>query len=235
METILHKSGTRGHADHGWLDTRHTFSFADYYDASRVHFGALRVLNDDTVAGGGGFGRHPHDNMEIVSVVLEGALEHRDSMGHTMVLRENEVQVMTAGTGIFHSEYNHNTDIPVKFLQIWVFPDRKNLTPGYDQKAFDPAERHNHWQYLVSPSDSGALKINQDARFARITLDEGREAEYSLSGSGHGAYLFLIDGAVEAGGISLSRRDGLGISGTSSFSVKASQRSDLLVIEVPMR
>lgn len=234
MKKVLHKSASRGHANYGWLDTHYTFSFANYYDPGRVHFGMLRVLNDDRIAGGGGFDRHPHDNMEIVTIVLEGELEHRDSMGHTMVIRQEEVQVMSAGTGIFHSEYNASRDVPVKLLQIWVFPDKKNITPRYDQKAFDPAERLNRWQSLVSPGDPGSLRISQAARFSRITLDGSGSAAYELSDAHHGAYLFLIDGHIEIEGIHLENRDGLGISETPSFSMKALAKSEILVIEIPM-
>jgi redox-sensitive bicupin YhaK (pirin superfamily) len=235
MKTILHKAGTRGHANHGWLDTWHTFSFAGYHDPERVHFGALRVLNDDRIEGGGGFGRHPHDNMEIVTIVLEGVLEHRDSMGNTMVLRTDEVQAMSAGTGIFHSEYNHTPDIPVQMLQIWVFPEKNNITPKYDQKAFDPANRLNRWQVLVSKNEPGSLHISQDATFSRITLEKGSAADYTLPGEHAGAYVFMIDGRAEVAGHSLEKRDGLGISGTTSFTLNASQKSEILVIEVPVR
>jgi quercetin 2,3-dioxygenase len=235
MKTIFHKASSRGHANHGWLDTRHTFSFADYYDPDRVHFGTLRVLNDDRVEAGEGFGRHPHDNMEIVSIVLEGALEHKDSMGHTQVLHTNEVQVMSAGTGIFHSEYNAFADIPVHFLQIWVFPEKKNITPRYEQKAFDPDARLNQWQLLVSPDDPESLSLNQEARFSRISLDESVSGKYMLHKEGHGAYIFVIDGEVEIEGHLLEKRDGLGVTEMSSFSLKARKKSEVLVIEVPMR
>jgi redox-sensitive bicupin YhaK (pirin superfamily) len=234
MKTILHKAGSRGHADHGWLNTHHTFSFANYYDPARVHFGTLRVLNDDWIAGGGGFGRHPHDNMEIVTIVLEGELEHKDSMGHTMVIHTDEVQVMSAGTGIFHSEYNSKPDIPVQLLQIWVFPEKKNIKPRYDQKSFDPAGRVNKWQFLVSPDDQGALQVSQQARFSRITLDESTTAAYSLHANDHGAYVFVIDGQVDIEGYTLEKRDGLGISEVSSFTLNAGKKSEILVIEVPM-
>jgi quercetin 2,3-dioxygenase len=235
MKTVYHPSASRGHASWGWLETRHTFSFANYYDPERVHFGMLRVLNDDFIAGGGGFDLHPHDNMEIATIVLEGELEHRDSMGHAMPIRADEVQVMTAGTGIFHSEYNRSQDVPLKLLQIWVFPEKKNITPRYDQKAFDPADRKNRWQTLISPDEPGSLRLSQQARFSRIALDAGSNAEYKLHADGHGAYVFIIDGQVEAGGHLLEKRDGLGISETSSFPLKALADAEVLVIEVPMR
>ena len=234
MKTILHKAGSRGHANYGWLDTHYTFSFAEYYDPGRVHFGGLRVLNDDWIAGGGGFDRHPHDNMEIVTVVLEGEIEHKDSMGHTMVIRPDEVQVMSAGSGIFHSEYNKNQDVPLGLLQIWVFPKEKNITPRYDQKKFDQAGRQNRWQLLVSPDDPDALYIHQNAWFSRIILDESKTVEYLLHDDHNGAYIFIIGGKAEIAGSSLETRDGMGVSETVSFQVKTIEKSEILVIEVPM-
>lgn len=234
MKSIYHKAGSRGHANHGWLNTFFTFSFANYYDPERVHFGMLRVLNDDWIDGGGGFDLHPHDNMEIVTIVLEGELEHKDNMGHTMVIHPNEVQVMSAGTGVLHSEYNKNPDFPVQLLQIWVFPEKKNLTPRYDQKAFDPTARLNMWQVLVSPDDPGSLWIHQQAWFSRITLDESDTAGYTLHNNQHGAYIFVIDGEVDLEGHSLATRDGIGISEVPSFLVKAKKKSEILVIEIPM-
>jgi quercetin 2,3-dioxygenase len=234
MKSTLHRSNTRGHADHGWLNTRFTFSFAEYFNPERVHFGMLRVLNDDWIGGGGGFDLHPHDNMEIVTIVLEGELEHKDSMGHTQVIRPDEVQVMTAGTGIFHSEYNASPDIPAQLLQIWVFPETKGLTPGYDQKGFDPSGRKNQWQILVSPDDPGSLRISQQSWFSRITLDESGTVSYNLHDAHHGAYVFIIDGLVDVEGHLLDKRDGLGISDVSSLTLKAGKNSEVLVIEVPM-
>jgi quercetin 2,3-dioxygenase len=234
MKSVIHKAGTRGHADHGWLNTYHTFSFAGYYDPSRVHFGVLRVLNDDTVAGGSGFGRHPHDNMEIVSIPLEGKLEHQDSMGHVEVLVPGEIQVMSAGTGIFHSEYNPDPDQPLTFLQIWVLPKKKNVVPVYDQKMFDPAARFNKWQTIVSPDEEGTLHLNQVAWFSRITLQEGKTAEYTLHKEKNGIYLFVIEGTVKTADQHLQRRDGMGISGIRSVSITSVTDSELLLIEIPM-
>lgn len=234
MKTVFHKASSRGHANYGWLDTHYTFSFADYHDPDRVHFGMLRVLNDDQIEGGGGFGRHPHDNMEIVTVVLEGELEHKDSMGHTMVIHSNEVQVMSAGTGIFHSEYNKNPDSPVKLLQIWVFPDKKNLTPRHDQMIYDPAGSVNQWQTLVSPAGAGKLWVNQQAWFSRIDLDESSSAGYTLHNPAHGVYVFVIEGAVKAAGIKLEKRDGLAVSETGSVAFTAVKKSEILVIEIPL-
>jgi redox-sensitive bicupin YhaK (pirin superfamily) len=235
LNTILHKAATRGHVRHSWLDTHHTFSFASYFDPERIHFGTLRVLNDDLISGGGGFDRHPHDNMEIVTIVLSGELEHRDSMGHTMLIRPGEVQVMSAGKGLFHSEHNGSQDMPLELLQIWIFPDTRNITPRYDQKAFDPAARRNRWQTLVSPDDEDALRIRQQARISRIELDAGFPATYTLSDANHGAYVFMIDGKADVAGFELERRDGIGISDVVSFTVNPEAWSDLLVIEIPMK
>lgn len=235
MKKILHRSGSRGHANYGWLDTRYTFSFAGYRDPERVHFGALRVINDDIVHGGGGFDRHPHDNMEITTVVLEGTLEHRDSMGHVQQIGANEVQVMTAGTGIFHSEYNADAEIPVKLFQIWIFPSAHNLKPRYDQKAFDPAGRKGTWQRLVSPDEEGTLKLNQNAWFSRITLEAVQHTVYQLHAPGNGAYIMMIEGTADVDGTKLETRDGLGVWETSSVNIKTESESDILLIEIPMQ
>jgi len=234
MKTVIHKANTRGHASYGWLDTFYTFSFANYYDPGRVHFGVLRVLNDDTIAGGKGFDRHPHDNMEIVTIPLAGSLEHKDSMGRTEVLVPDEVQVMSAGTGIFHSEYNHDPAIPLKLLQIWVLPKKRNVIPVYDQKVFDPSERVNRWQTIVSPGDDRTLHINQDTWFSRITLEKGKTTEYPLHHNTNGLYLFVIEGSVKTEDIHLERRDGIGISGMASLAVMSKDDSELLLIEIPM-
>src|SRR5690606_20497754 len=173
MKKIIHRANTRGYANHGWLKSYHTFSFANYYDPERMHFGALRVLNDDTVAGGMGFGKHPHNNMEIISIPLDGDLEHQDSMGNTAVIRNGDIQVMSAGTGIYHSEYNKNKDKPVKFLQIWVIPNKGNVEPRYDQVTLNVADRHNKLQQIVSPKDGGeGVWIHQDAWFHLGKFDE---------------------------------------------------------------
>ncbi len=235
MKTIYHSSTSRGHANHGWLDTYHSFSFANYYNPDRIQFGMLRVLNDDSIEGGGGFGLHPHDNMEIVTLVTEGELEHKDSIGHTGVIRAGEVQVMSAGTGIFHSEYNFNPDKPVHLFQIWIFPEKKNVIPRYDQATFDPDARLNQWQQVVTPDKKNGLWLNQQSWFSRITLEQSIQVEYSLHNPAYGVYVFVIDGSIEAGGQILEKRDGLGVSDTSVVSLKAGKRSDVLVIEIPMR
>lgn len=236
MKTILHKSETRGHANHGWLDTYHTFSFAGYYDADRVHFGALRVLNDDTVAAGRGFGTHPHDNMEIVSIPLSGALRHNDSMGNEAVIRSGEVQVMSAGTGIYHSEYNHLKSEPAVFLQIWVFPNVKNVEPRYDQIAISDIATHNSFYQIVSPNaGEQGVWIHQQAWFHLGTFDKGTETEYSFKKSGNGLYVFVLEGDAEVGGQMLNRRDGMGILETDRVHFKASSDARILLMEVPLQ
>lgn len=233
----FHPAQERGHANHGWLDTYHSFSFAGYHDPKKIHFGTLRVLNDDTVAGGYGFGKHPHDNMEIITVVLKGALEHQDTMGHKQAILPNEVQVMSAGTGLQHSEYNHNRDEAVELLQIWIFPNKHNVQPRYDQRLFSPEARLNTLQMLVSPitgNDEG-LKIHQDAWIYRTTLEEGKNLTHQLHSSSNGLYVFLIDGQVEVAGKILNKRDGLGIDNTETVAVSAAATSDVLLLEVPMK
>jgi len=236
MKTILHKAATRGHANHGWLDSWHTFSFASYYDANRVHFGALRVLNDDTVAPGMGFGKHPHDNMEIVSIPLEGDLEHGDSTGTKAVIKQGDVQVMSAGTGIIHSEKNKNSDQQVKFLQIWVFPNKKNVAPRYDQKTFTDSEKQNKLATVVSPigTNDGGVQLHQDAWFHLGKLDKETTLTYNLKKKGNGVYAFVLEGDVTINEIVLNRRDGLGISETDSLSIKADKDAEILLMEVPM-
>lgn len=235
MKTILHPAHTRGHANYGWLDTWHTFSFAHYFNPDRMNFGALRVLNDDTVQGGKGFGRHPHHNMEIISIPLSGELEHADSMGNKTVIGENDVQIMSAGTGVEHSEYNKHADRPVSFLQIWIFPKERNIAPRYDQRTFSPEQRHNRWQLLVSPvASNGSVIINQDAWLYRITLSENTSIDYQLHRNDNGTYLFVIDGSVQLDNLQLNKRDGAGIWETGKIGVKANTLTDLLLIEVPL-
>lgn len=232
---VLHKADTRGVANHGWLNSRHTFSFANYYNPDRMHFGVLRVLNDDQVAAGKGFGTHPHDNMEIISIPLEGDLEHKDSMGNIATIRNGDVQIMSAGTGITHSEYNKNSDQQVKFLQIWVFPNKRNVTPRYDQITLQAADRHNKLQQIISPNpdDAGAW-IQQDAWFHLGQFDKDVSTEYSLKKSGNGVYAFVLSGDVTINGQALNARDGLGIWDTNSFTIKADSNTELLLMEVPM-
>jgi len=233
--TVLHKAETRGHANHGWLNSYHTFSFANYYNPERVHFGALRVLNDDTVAAGMGFGTHPHDNMEIISIPLEGDLEHKDNIGNTTVIRNGDIQVMSAGTGVQHSEYNKNRDHLVKFLQIWVFPNQRNVKPRYDQITLNAADRKNQLQQIISPNaDDAGVWIHQDAWFHLADFDAGKTAEYQVHKAGNGVYAFVLKGDVSINGQALSTRDGLGIWDTDKFSIEASSDAEFLLMEVPM-
>lgn len=236
MKTILHKANTRGHANHGWLDSWHTFSFAGYYDPQRVHFGALRVLNDDTVAGGMGFGTHPHDNMEIISIPLSGELEHKDNMGNVQVIRQGDVQVMSAGTGIQHAEKNKNTDTPVKFFQIWVFPNKKNVQPRYAQENFSDEDKHNKLLTVVSPlgTNDGGVQVHQDAWFSLGKLDKNIKVNYDLKKKENGVYAFVIEGDVTLNGIKLNKRDGLGITETNTLEIMADNDAELLLMEVPV-
>ncbi|WP_400192235.1 pirin family protein [Hymenobacter sp. B81] len=234
-QTILHRANTRGHANHGWLNSYHTFSFAGYHDPARVHFGVLRVLNDDTVAGGRGFGTHPHDNMEIISIPLAGALEHQDSMGNRGIIRRGDVQVMSAGTGVAHSEKNHHADQEVRFLQIWVFPNRRGVPPRYDQQSFQVEDRHNQLQQVLSPSpDDAGVWIHQDAWFHLGQLDAGFSTTYELKKPGNGVYVFVLEGDVTVDGQALHRRDGLGIWDTDRLELRADGPAEVLLMEVPM-
>lgn len=236
MDTLLHKAASRGYFDHGWLKTHHTFSFADYYDPARVNFGALRVLNDDTIAPGMGFGMHPHREMEIVSIPLSGALEHKDSMGHTDVIHAGEIQVMSAGTGLYHSEYSKGDDGVADLLQIWVFPDRKGVKPRYENAVISHLIRPNELSVIVSPypGDGKGLWIYQNAWFSLGDLSRDTRVEYRMhSADSYGVYAFVIEGSVEVAGLLLERRDGVGITRTPSFSVRAVTDARVLLIEVP--
>lgn len=232
---ILYPAKERGHVDLGWLDSFHSFSFGQYYDPEKVHFGALRVLNDDSVAGGGGFGTHPHDNMEIITIPLDGKLAHKDSTGNEGFILKGDVQIMSAGTGIRHSEYNASSSEFAKFLQIWVFPKLKNIKPAYGQKSFDLNDRRNKWQVVVSPdtTDQG-LNINQDARFSLADLEAGKSIPYQMKWKNTGLYLFVIEGEIKIGAQSLYKRDALGISETENLVIDAASNSQVLAIEVPM-
>lgn len=235
MKTIYHAADSRGYADHGWLKSHHTFSFANYYDPERVHFGTLRVLNDDQVEGGRGFGSHPHNDMEIISIPLEGDLEHRDNMGGGGVINKGDIQVITAGTGVTHSEFNANADRPVKFLQIWVLPRAKGLHPRYDQMRIGDFAKPNDFQQIVSPdSDDEGLWINQDAWFNLAVFDKGIAKEYKLNKSGNGVYIFIIKGKAKVGDQVLNRRDGLGVWDTESLTLEALEDSEVLLMEIPM-
>ena len=235
MKKVLHRAATRGHANHGWLDTHHTFSFANYRNPERMHFGALRVLNDDRVAAGRGFGMHPHDNMEIVSIPLKGNLEHRDNMGNTTIIKEGDVQIMSAGTGVFHSEMNQRTDQDVEFLQIWIFPKRRNITPRYDQQTFHTHDRKNTLQTVVSPENvEKGIDINQDAYLTLAELDSKKYVDYTIRKTGNGVYIFVLEGSVEIAGETLERRDGLGVWDTDGVKIAAVSDAEVLLLEVPM-
>ncbi len=235
MKTILHKAETRGNADHGWLKTHHTFSFANYYDPERVHFGTLRVLNDDYVAGGKGFGMHPHDNMEIITIPLEGDLQHKDNMGNSEIIREGDVQVMSAGTGVYHSEFNPNEDKAVTLLQIWVFPNKKNVKPRYDQISIRDIARENEFYQILSPNpDDKGVWIHQNAWFSLGRLDSGKEANYKLNDENNGVYAFVIEGKVTVNGQELEKRDGLGIWNVDELEVRSEADSRVLLMEIPM-
>lgn len=235
MNTILHKADTRGLANHGWLNSKHTFSFANYYNPERMSFGVLRVLNDDTVSAGMGFGTHPHDNMEIISIPLAGDLEHKDSMGTSAVIKEGDLQVMSAGTGISHSEYNKNKDKEVKFLQIWVFPNAKNVEPRYDQITLNSIKKNNELYQILSPNkDDQGVWIHQDAWFSLGEFDTDTNLNYSINKKGNGVYLFILEGTLEVNGQELSARDGFGIWDVSTIDLKANKNSRVLLMEVPM-
>ena len=234
--TVLHRAATRGHANHGWLDSYHTFSFANYHHPERMHFGVLRVLNDDTVDPGMGFGAHPHDNMEIISIPLEGDLEHKDSMGNTTVIKHGDIQVMSAGTGVQHSERNRNRDRLTKFLQIWIFPDRRNVEPRYDQVTLDINDRQNKFQQILSPNpDDEGVWIHQNAWFQLGKFDKGISTEYKIKSKGNGVYAFIINGDATIEGQDLHERDGFGIWEVEALKITSdSPETEILLMEVPM-
>ena len=232
---VLHKAESRGLADHGWLKSYHTFSFANYYNPERVNFGVLRVLNDDTVAPGMGFGTHPHENMEIISIPLEGDLEHQDSMGNTTVIKHGDIQVMSAGTGVKHSEYNKNKDSLVKFLQIWVFPNKKNVTPRYDQITLNVEDRHNKLQQILSPNaEDAGVWIHQNAWFYMGDFDKNFTTNYKVHDKKNGLYVFVLKGYIVVGEQNLETRDGYGIWNFDSVKITSKSDSEILLMEVPM-
>lgn len=233
--TIIHKANTRGHADHGWLNAYHSFSFAGYYDPERIQFGALRVLNDDTIAAGMGFGTHPHDNMEIITIPLEGDLAHKDSMGNTEVIKFGDVQVMSAGTGIQHSEFNPNADKRTKLLQIWLFPKQRNVTPRYQQITLNVEDRKNKLQQILSPNaDDAGVWIHQDAWFSMGKFDSGTEVSYTLNKKDNGVYLFVLSGDLTVDGNLLNTRDAIGMTDFETLDIKAHTDAEFLLMEVPM-
>ncbi len=235
MKTILFNAADRGSADYGWLKPNYYFSFSDYRNPEKVHFGLLRVLNDDFIDGGGAFPTHPHDNMEIVTIPFTGALQHKDSTGGQGIIKAGYVQIMSAGTGVQHSEANASATDPVTLFQVWVFPKERNIKPRYDQRNFDVTERVNKWQIIVSPLEADkALWINQDAKFSLTKLEAGKTLEYINAFKGNGVFLVAINGAVKVGDINLNKRDAVGISGADSFTISATEDTELLAIEVPM-
>ena len=235
MTTILHKATDRGRADYGWLKPNFYFSFGQYHNPEKVHFGLLRVLNDDFIAGGGKFETHPHDNMEIVTIPFTGALQHKDSTGGQGIIQAGDVQIMSAGTGVKHSEANASATEPVTLFQIWVFPKERNITPRYDQRSFDIADRVDQWQVIVSPKEAdNALWINQDARFALTKISSGKSLSYTNAFKGNGVFLVVINGSVKVGEVALGKRDALAIADMDNFTITASEDAELLAIEIPM-
>lgn len=236
MNTVLHKADTRGDADHGWLHSKHTFSFANYHNPERMNFGVLRVLNDDTVSESRGFGAHPHRDMEIVSIPLEGDLKHQDNMGNATLIKAGDIQVMSAGTGVMHSEYNNNPDKPVKFLQIWIMPNKQGVAPRYDQITLDTADRKNKLQQVLSPNvDDAGVWIHQNAWFNMTQLDKGKELQYPLNDAeNNGVYAFVLKGDATVNGQKLHERDGFGIWDVANLDIKADTDTEILLMEVPM-
>ncbi len=236
MKKVIHRAAERGHANHGWLDAHHSFSFANWYDPSKVHFGMLRVLNDDIVAGGEGFGMHPHNDMEIITIILEGALQHKDNMGNGSVIKPGDVQVMSAGTGVMHSEFNPSPTEKTNLFQLWIFPKENGIKPHYDQKTFSSEERKNKVQTVASGfKRNGELYIHQDAALSMAGIEKGKTIPYNLSKAGNGAYLMVVNGNVEIDGEKLFKRDAIGISETDTFTILASEDSEVMIVDVPMK
>ncbi len=235
MKTIVTKANERGTANHGWLKPAHYFSFGSWYNPEKIHFGALRVLNDDWIAGGGAFPTHPHDNMEIVTIPFTGALKHKDSTGGAGIIQAGDVQIMSAGTGVQHSEANESATDPVTLFQLWVFPKEKNIKPRYDQRTFDVKEREGKWQVVVSPrEEDNALWINQDARFSLTNTKAGEKINYENAFTGNVVYLVVIKGSISVDGITYNEKDAVGISETDSFKIEVLEDAELLAVEVPM-
>ena len=233
--TVLHKADSRGHANHGWLNAFHSFSFGSWYNPERVQFGTLRVLNDDTIAGGMGFGTHPHDNMEIITIPLEGDLAHKDSMGNSAVIKTGDIQVMSAGTGVEHSEFNPNADLQTKLFQIWLFPKYRDVAPRYQQITLDKSLQKNNFAQILSPNqDDAGVWIHQDAWFYLSDFDAGFSKKLVLKKAGKGFYIMTIEGVIEVNGEKLEKRDALGIWNTNEIEVKATTNARFLVMEIPM-
>ena len=235
MKTIFHAASSRGHADHGWLNAHHSFSFANWYDPSRINFGMLRVLNDDIVAGGQGFGTHPHNDMEIITIILDGALEHKDSMGNGSVIKPGDVQVMSAGTGVMHSEFNPLKDKATNLFQLWIFPKENGIKPRYDQKTFDVADRKNKIQTVASGFKTGdELYIHQNAAISLANLEKDRILNYELKDKNNGAYIMVINGNLDVEGTQLGKKDAFGVWETEKITLKAGESTEIIIIEVPM-
>ncbi len=235
MKTVVHTAQSRGHANHGWLNAHHSFSFASWYNPERINFGALRVLNDDVIAAGAGFPTHPHDNMEIITIPLSGVLEHKDSMGNIAQIKAGEVQVMSAGTGVTHSEYNGSSTEELKLFQIWLFPNKKNVSPRYDDLELKVADRKNKFQQILSPSpDDDGVWIHQDAWMHMIQMDASLQRDYTVKKPNNGVYIMVIHGKVGINDVTLSTRDAIGVTDASSISISAIEQSELLLIDVPM-
>lgn len=235
MKNVYHSADSRGHQDHGWLKANHSFSFANWHNPDRVHFGALRVLNDDFIAPAMGFGTHPHDNMEIITIPLVGALQHKDSMGHSAVIEEGDIQVISAGTGITHSEFNAKTDQQVELLQLWLFPNTKNVTPRYDQISIRDLKKENQFYQILSPNSNDAGSwIYQDAWMHLGDFSQNTQTTYTLNNKNNGVYVFLIEGEAVINNQTLTRRDALGVWDTDSIAFQVAPKSRLLLIEVPL-
>jgi redox-sensitive bicupin YhaK (pirin superfamily) len=235
MKTIMHRASERGHADHGWLNARHSFSFANWYDPSKIQFGALRVLNDDIVSGGKGFGMHPHNDMEIITIILKGQLEHRDNMGNGSVIKPGDVQVMSAGTGVMHSEFNPSPTEKVNLFQLWIIPKEKGIKPRYDQKTFDVNERKNTIQTVASGyKRNGELYIHQDAAISLAYIDKGKSVSYDISHESNGAYIIVVEGSVEINSEKLEKRDAIGIIDASKVNINAATDAEVMIIDVPL-
>jgi quercetin 2,3-dioxygenase len=233
--SVLHKANSRGHARHGWLETHHSFSFANYYDPRRMNFGVLRVMNDDIIAPSMGFGMHQHQNMEIITIPLEGQLEHKDSMGNQAVINTDEIQVMSAGKGIYHSEYNHSRTHLVKLLQIWMFPNKQNVEPRYDELKLNPADRLNQFQQILSPNPNDAgVWVHQNAWFHLGSFDKGVDNEYVMKDKNNGLYVFIIEGSAQIEEQLLERRDGFGIQNVDKIKIQVLEKAEILLMEVPM-
>ena len=234
MKTILHKAADRGHVNHGWLDAHHSFSFGSWYNSEKVHFGKLRVLNDDIVKAGNGFGEHPHENMEIITIPLQGALAHKDNIGGNGVIKKNDVQVMSAGRGIIHSEFNHSKTEDVNLFQLWIFTNNENATPRYDQKTFNESDRINKFQTVVSPYGNEGLWIYQDAWISLGKFDKEQEITYTIGKEGNGVFALVVEGEAEIAENKLNKRDALGISETNNITIKIKKDTEILLVDVPM-